>query len=169
MTDHVSHSRRRSHGGRSVSASAWLLSVLFLLPSAVWTEEPAPKGSRMTCGACPAGFAVTGVTTAPELCKEGDPTLLECTAFGTNLMSVCGSCPDGYRQVGSSMVPARCGTANGGQMTQCQLEKLESSMPNPSQGGVFCPPNCAGEMPTPGQGTMPPPPKYLPPPKEPAQ
>jgi len=145
---------------------ALVLSLSVSAPLSASAEEPAPKGSRMTCGSCPSGMAVTGVTTATDICKDGDPTLFECTAVGTNLMSVCGSCPDGYRQVGSSMVPARCGDKEGGRMTQCQLEKLESSMPDPSQGGVFCPPNCAGQMPAPGQGAIPPPPKYLPPPKE---
>jgi hypothetical protein len=146
-----------------------LLTWAVLVPLSAVADEPAPKGSQMICGSCPSGTTVTGVTTAPEICKEGDPSLFECTALGTNLMSVCGSCPDGYRQVGSSMVPARCGSADGGRMTQCQLEKLESSLPDPAQGGVFCPPNCAGQMPTPGQGTIPPPPKYLPPPKESSQ
>ncbi|TAJ30823.1 MAG: hypothetical protein EPO64_02885 [Nitrospirae bacterium] len=122
----------------------------------------------MVCGTCPSGYALTGVTTAPGICKDGDPTLVECVPVGSiNLLSVCGACPDGYRQVGSSSVPARCGTADGGHMSQCQLETFESHLPDPNKGGVFCPPNCAGSMPTPGQGTLPSPPKHLPAPPAP--
>jgi hypothetical protein len=120
----------------------------------------------MRCGSCPEGYAVTGVTTEPSICKEGDPTLVQCVPLGTNLIAVCGTCPDGYVQIGGSSVPARCGSAEGGRMSQCQLQKLESHLPDPSKGGVTCPPNCAGPMPTPGQGALPPPTKYLPPPPE---
>lgn len=85
----------------------------------------------MTCGSCPSGYAKTGVTSAPGICKEGDPTLVECVPLGTmNLMAVCGSCPDGYREIGSSSVPARCGSADGGHMSQCQLEKFENILPD---------------------------------------
>jgi hypothetical protein len=127
--------------------------------------EDQPKSTRMTCGTCPSGYAKTGVTAAPEICKEGDPVLVECVPIGTmNLMAVCGSCPEGYRQVGGSNVPVRCGNEDGGRMSQCQLEKLENTLPDPTQGGRFCPPNCSGSFPTPGQGAMPPPPKNAPPP-----
>jgi hypothetical protein len=47
-------------------------------------------------------------------------------------------------------------------MSQCQLETFENRLPDPTRGSLFCPPNCAGTMPTPGQGAMPSPPKYVP-------
>ena len=150
-------------------AGGLVLALLVALPQTVFladAPEP-PKSIRMTCGTCPSGYAMTGVTTAPEICKEGDPTLVECVPIGTmNLLAVCGSCPEGYAQIGSSNVPARCGNADGGRMSQCQLQKFESGLPDPNRGGVFCPPNCAGQTPTPGQGAIPPPPKMLPSPKE---
>ena len=150
-------------------AGGLVLALLVALPQTVFladAPEP-PKSIRMTCGTCPSGYAMTGVTTAPEICKEGDPTLVECVPIGTmNLLAVCGSCPEGYAQIGSSNVPARCGNADGGRMSQCQLQKFESGLPDPNRGGVFCPPNCAGQTPTPGQGAIPPPPKFPPPPKE---
>ena len=143
--------------------------LLIAFPRIVFLEDvPEPlKSIRMTCGTCPSGYAMTGVTTAPEICKEGDPTLVECVPVGSmNLLAVCGSCPEGYQQIGTSFVPARCGNAEGGRMSQCQLQKLENTMPDPTKGGLFCPPNCAGQMPTPGQGTLPRPPKMPPAPED---
>lgn len=129
--------------------------------------EPDTKSTRMTCGTCPSGYAKTGVTKAPEICKDESVALVECVPLGTmNLLAVCGSCPEGYRQVGGSSVPARCGDEDGGRMSQCQLENLGGGLPDPTQGGRFCPPNCAGNLPTPGQGALPMPPKYGPPPSE---
>ena len=128
-------------------------------------ESSEPKSIRKTCGKCPEGYATTGVTEAKEICKEGDPTLVQCVPLGANLLAVCGPCPDGYREVGSSSVPARCGSQDGGRLTQCQLEKMESNLPDPTQGLQTCPPNC-GSTATPGQGALPPPPKYLPTPEK---
>ncbi|MFM8551710.1 MAG: hypothetical protein ACKOCD_05240 [Nitrospiraceae bacterium] len=149
-------------GGRLLMALA-----LSAFPLAALAEDESPKSIRMTCGTCPPGYAKTGVTQAPQVCKDGDPVLVECVPIGAmNLLAVCGSCPEGYRQVGGSSVPARCGSEDGGRMSQCQLEKFESNLPDPSKGGLFCPPNCVGTMPTPGQGAMPPPPKYTPTPSD---
>jgi len=128
-------------------------------------ESSEPKTLRKTCGACPEGYATTGVTESKEICKDGDPTLVQCDPLGANLLSVCGSCPGGYREIGNSNVPARCGNRDGGRLTQCQLEKLESTLPDPTQGGMRCPPDC-GSTATPGQGALPPPPKYLPTPEK---
>jgi len=128
-------------------------------------ESSEPKSIRKTCGACPEGYATTGVTEAKEICKDGDPTLVQCVPLGANLLSVCGSCPEGYREIGNSTVPARCGNRDGGRLTQCQLEKLELNLPDPAQGGKICPPDC-GSTATPGQGALPPPPKYLPTPEK---
>jgi len=128
-------------------------------------ESSEPKSIRKTCGACPEGYATTGVTEAKEICKDGDPTLVQCVPLGANLLSVCGSCPEGYREIGNSTVPARCGNRDGGRLTQCQLEKLELNLPDPTQGGKICPPDC-GSTATPGQGALPPPPKYLPTPEK---
>src|SRR5438093_3821373 len=146
-----------------------VLALVVALPRAEYLAEAPepPKSIRMTCGTCPSGYAMTGVTSAPEICKEGDPTLVECVPIGTmNLLAVCGSCPEGYAQIGSSNVPARCGNADGGRLSQCQLQKLESVLPDPNKGGIFCPPNCAGQMPTPGRGAIPPPPQPLPTPQD---
>jgi hypothetical protein len=130
--------------------------------SPAWPEEASePKSIRMTCGSCPEGYATTGVTQAPAVCKDGDPTLVQCVPIGANLLPVCGSCPEGYNEIGSSSVPARCGSQDGGRLTQCQLRKMESMLPDPTQGFKRCPPDC-GTMAAPGQGALPPPPKYQP-------
>lgn len=150
--------------------------VLVLLVSGAitgnWTtssgaEEPpaASKGIHMKCGTCPEGYVTTGVTEAPTMCKEGDPTLAQCTPLGVNMLAVCGACPEGYREIGSSSVPARCGNLDGGRLSQCQLQNMELTLPDPTQGGKMCPPDC-GAMPEPGQGAMPPLPKFLPGPGE---
>ena len=128
-------------------------------------ESSEPKSIRKTCGQCPEGYATTGVTESKEICKDGDPTLVQCVPLGANLLSACGSCPEGYREIGNSNVPARCGNKDGGRLTQCQLEKMELNLPDPAQGGKTCPPDC-GSTATPGQGALPPPPKYLPTPEK---
>ena len=143
---------------------AMLLLGLGAMP--VQAEEPSePKSIRKTCGTCPEGYATTGVTESKEICKDGDPTLVQCVPLGANLLSVCGSCPEGYREIGSSSLPGRCGSQDGGRLTQCQLDKMESNLPDPTQGGKRCPPDC-GSTATPGQGALPPPPKYLPTPEK---
>ena len=123
-----------------------------------------PKSIRKTCGKCPDGYATTGLTEAPGICKDGDPTLLQCVPLGANMLPVCGACPEGYREIGSSSVPARCGNQDGGRLSQCQLEKMESNLPDPTKGGKICPPDCGSTM-APGQGAPPPPPNYLPAPE----
>ena len=133
---------------------------LILFAGVSWAADPASHPTNMmTCGVCPEGYVKTGVTSDPKICKEGDPTLVECVKVGANILAVCGSCPGGYQQIGSSSVPARCGAEEGGRMSQCQLSRMEGGVMGPGQGGVFCPPNCAGPMPTPGQGALEPPPK----------
>jgi len=128
-------------------------------------ESSEPKSIRKTCGTCPEGYATTGVTESKEICKDGDPTLVQCVPLGANLLAVCGSCPEGYREMGNSNVPARCGNKDGGRLSQCQLEKMESNLPDATKGGLNCPPDC-GSTATPGQGALPPPPKYLPTPEK---
>ena len=140
--------------------------LLVCFPTALLAEEGnEPKSARMTCGSCPEGYATTGVTTDAKICKDGDSTVVQCVPLGANILAVCGSCPDGYRQVGSSSSPARCGNIDGGRMTQCQLEKMQNTMPDPTQGGVSCPPNCGSTV-APGQGAIPPPPKFRPSPEK---
>ena len=141
-----------------------VLSVSLGSGASAGAEEAAPpKTMHKTCGKCPDGFALTGITEAPGICKDGDPTLVQCVPLGANMLPVCGSCPEGYVEVGSSSVPARCGTQDGGRLSQCQLQKMELNLPDPTQGGKICPPDC-GSTPTPGQGALPPPPKFIPPP-----
>ena len=143
---------------------AMLLLGLGAMP--VQAEEPSePKSIRKTCGTCPEGYATTGVTESKEICTDGDPTLVQCVPLGANLLAVCGSCPEGYREVGSSSVPGRCGSKDGGRLTQCQLEKMESNLPDPTQGFKTCPPDC-GSTAKPGQGALSPPPKYVPMPEK---
>jgi hypothetical protein len=143
-----------------------VLSVSPPLWGTTGAEEPeSPKTIHKACGKCPDGFAMTGVTEAPGICKDGDPTLVQCVPLGANMLPVCGSCPTGYVEVGSSSVPARCGTQDGGRLSQCQLQKMELNLPDPMQGAKVCPPDC-GSTPTPGQGALPPPPKFQPPPEK---
>jgi hypothetical protein len=122
-------------------------------------EAPQPKSIRMTCGKCPDGYATTGVTQSSEICKAEDPTLVECVPLGVNMLAVCGSCPEGYSEIGSSSVPARCGSNDDGRLSQCQLRHMETNLPDPNQGLKTCPPDC-GSTARPGQGALPPPPKY---------
>ena len=128
-------------------------------------DSSEPKSIRKMCGQCPEGYATTNVTESKEICKDGDPTLVQCVPLGANLLSVCGSCPEGYREIGNSSVPSRCGNKDGGRVTQCQLEKMELNLPDPTKGGLNCPPDC-GSTATPGQGALPPPPRYFPTPEK---
>lgn len=127
-------------------------------------EGEEPKSVRKTCGSCPDGYATTGVTPAPEICKDGEPTLVQCVPLGGNMLSVCGPCPEGYSEVGHSNLPSRCGSKDGGLLSQCQSVEMGSSMPDPNQGGVKCPPDC-GSTAAPGSGAAPPPPKFRPAPE----
>lgn len=131
-------------------------------------ESGGPRGNKMTCTTCPDGYAITGTTTDTKVCPEGDHMVVQCEPLGTNILSVCGSCPDGYAEIGSSSLPSRCGTLDGGRASQCQLKVMESNMPDPSQGGVVCPPNC-GSSGTPGEGNQPMPPKFRPAPEKKAE
>ncbi len=129
-------------------------------PAVGGAEEPSePKSIRMTCGTCPEGYATTGVTQSSEICKEGDPTLVQCVPLGANMIAVCGSCPEDYTEIGSSSLPARCGNKDGGRLAQCQLRNMEQHLPDPTEGYKTCPPDC-GSAATPGEGALPPPPKY---------
>lgn len=135
-----------------------------------------PKVPLLTCGKCPKGYVKTAVAAphsgtapganfdSPEICKglfeSEESTLVECKPIGMqNQMPVCGTCPEGYREVGRTLLPALCGNEDGGLRTQCQLPKMEGGMPDPTQGGRKCPPDCVGNLPTPGQGQIPLPPK----------
>jgi hypothetical protein len=146
----------------------WFLSIAMIavgaMPILGKAEESAePKSIRKTCGTCPDGYALTGLTSAPDICKGEDPTLVQCVPLGANLLPICGSCPEGYHEIGRSSLPARCGTQDGGRLTQCQLLQMEPTLPDPTQGFTRCPPDC-GSPATPGQGALPPPPSYRPPP-----
>ena len=147
-------------GRLAVIVCAEMSLVVGTFPAVGIAQESAePKSIRMTCGTCPEGYATTGVTQSPEICKEGDPTLVQCVPLGANMLAVCGSCPEGYVEIGGSSVPARCGGKEGGRLTQCQLRKMEPNLPDPAQGMRTCPPDC-GSTAKPGQGALPPPPKY---------
>ena len=145
-----------------------LISLPFL-PSPGLAQEDAPekpKTPRMMCGKCDEGYVTTGRTTDAKTCPDDDHTLVECAPPGRGQMSVCGSCPPGYNEIGRSQLPSLCGSMDGGLRTQCQLPKMEGGMPDPSQGGRRCPPDCAGNLPSglPPEsldrpGKLPPPPK----------
>lgn len=157
--------------GRRRDAGWSLLAVVVVgwsLASPVMAADPdtEPKSMRKTCGSCPDGYATTGVMSAPEICKDGDPTLVQCVPLGVNMLAVCGQCPDGYREIGRSNVMARCGGRDGGLLTQCQQLQMDSTLPDPTQGGVVCPPDC-GTTGSAGEGAGTPPPKFRPaPPKK---
>lgn len=137
-----------------------VMGCLLAGPFAASAEEATePKSIRMTCGTCPDGYATTGTTQDPSVCKDGDPTLVQCVPLGANMLPVCGSCPEGYSEVGSSSVPSRCGNKDGGRLTQCQLQKMEQNLPDPMQGMKTCPPDC-GSAAKPGQGALPPVPRF---------
>jgi hypothetical protein len=119
---------------------------LLILPFATPAQEDAsskPKTPRRTCGKCEEGYVTTGRTTDANICKEDDHTLVSCApAGGQAQMPVCGSCPEGYVEMGRSLVPSICGNVDGGLRTQCQPPKMEGGMPDPTQGGRRCPPDC---------------------------
>jgi len=150
----------RNVAGHFMCVAAIGTLVVITVPEVSLAEEASqPKSIRMTCGKCPDGYATTGVTQSPEICKDEDPTLVQCVPLGANMLAVCGSCPDGYAEIGSSSVPARCGSNDGGRLSQCQSRQMESSLPDPNQGFKTCPPDC-GSTAKPGQGALPSPPKY---------
>jgi len=149
-----------SRRARALVQCSLVAGSLLGIPFAGWAQEPGDQKSiRMTCGTCPDGYATTGTTQAPSVCKDGDPTLVQCVPLGANMLPVCGSCPEGYAEIGSSSVPSRCGNQDGGRLSQCQLRKMEQNLPDPSQGAKTCPPYC-GSAGTPGQGALPPVPRF---------
>jgi len=142
-------------------------------------DKDQPTIPLLACGKCPEGYVKTAVAVPrqglalgadfdqSEICKglykSEDSTVVECKPIGMqNQMPVCGTCPEGYREVGRSLLPALCGNEDGGLRTQCQLPKMEGGMPDPTQGGRKCPPDCVGPVPTPGQGNFPPHPPKIP-------
>ncbi len=149
--------------GRCIITGMAMVLVLGSYPSVGFADEAKSAGQkksiRKMCGTCPEGYATTGVTEAPEICKDGDPTLVQCVPLGVNMLAVCGSCPEDYTEIGSSSLPGRCGSKDGGRLTQCQLSNMEMNMPDPSEGMTTCPPDC-GSTGTPGQGAVLPPPNY---------
>lgn len=155
MASHVGNIVERFLGVAAVAAA-----VILMAPEVALTEDTTqPKSIRMTCGKCPDGYATTGVTQSPQICKDEDPTLVQCVPLGANMLAVCGTCPEGYAEIGGSSVPARCGSQDGGRLSQCQLRNMEAALPDPNQGYKTCPPDC-GSAAKPGQGALPPPAKY---------
>lgn len=151
---------RTSTRARALVYSGLMIGCLVMLPVAGWAQEAGEqKSNRMTCGTCPEGYATTGTTQAPSVCKDGDPTLVQCVPLGVNMLAVCGSCPEGYSEIGSSSVPSRCGNKDGGRLSQCQLQNMEQNLPDPTQGIKTCPPDC-GSVGIPGQGALPPVPRF---------
>ncbi len=154
-----------------------------LVPHETIVDEKAkgkeePTSPLLTCGKCPEGYVKTAVAVPRQGLEQGatfdltamcegllmseETTVVECKPIGKqNQMPVCGTCPEGYREIGRTHLPALCGNEDGGLRTQCQLPNMEGGMPDPTQGGRKCPPDCVGNLPTPGQGNFPPhPPKY---------
>ena len=137
-----------------------------------------PTIPLLTCGKCPEGYVKTAVAVPRQGLEQGalfdlsamckglysseETTVVECKPIGKqNQMPVCGTCPEGYREIGRTFLPYLCGNEDGGLRTQCQLPKMEGGMPDPTKGGRKCPPDCVGNLNTPGQGNFPPhPPKF---------
>lgn len=162
------HGRSMTRWVIGLGGSLTIVSLLWLpLPGLAQDgADEKPKTPRMTCGKCEEGYVTTGRTTDAKICPDDDHTLVECNPPGRGQMSVCGSCPQGYNEIGRSQLPSLCGSEEGGLRTQCQLPKIEGGMPDPTQGGRRCPPDCAGNLPSglpPGAidrpGKLPPPPK----------
>lgn len=151
------HDRSRPRGlpFRWRIAASFLAVLLFSAPPVVYLEEaPELHGNISICGSCPAGYGLYGHTSDPVQCGADQP-LAHCVPLGAPILSVCGACPDGYVRIGTSYQPARCGNAEAGNMSQCQLAKLEGGIVGPGKGGVFCPPTCVVP------GPPPPPPVYM--------
>ena len=142
-------------------------------------DKEEPNIPMLTCGKCPEGYVKTAVAVPRQGLEIGanfntaigcekffndkDSVVSECKPIGKqNQMPVCGTCPEGYREVGRSLLPALCGNEDGGLRTQCQRPNMEGGMPDPTQGGRRCPPECVGNLPTPGQGNSPPHPPKVP-------
>ena len=67
--------RHRRVGGAIIMG----IVLLTLFPLPLLAEESSePKSTRMTCGSCPDGYAMTGTTSDAKICKDGDPTLVQC-------------------------------------------------------------------------------------------
>ena len=142
-------------------------------------DKPGPTAPLMTCGKCPEGYAKTAVAVprqgleiganfntavgCEKFFEDKDSVAVECRPIGLHdQMAVCGSCPQGYREVGKTYLPALCGNEDNGLRTQCQVPNMQSGLPDPTQGGRRCPPDCVGNLPTPGQGSNPPHPPKVP-------
>lgn len=138
-----------------------IVTAMLALGGTVQADEqpPLPEGNLSICGTCPSGYAL--ISSSPDSAQCGEHMLAHCIPLGAPAISVCGSCPEGYHQVGSSYQPARCGNAEAGNMSQCQIQKLEGGVIGPAQGGIYCPPDCAGPLASPGTKT--PPPVFCPP------
>ena len=161
------------HRTNFLTASSITLILIGLLQPALapvaWAGDASaePKSIRKTCGKCPDGYATTGVTEAPELCKDGDPTLdAVCSpgcehAAGLRILS---------RRVSRSRAVHPCRlvveakTEDG--FRNANWRKWNEHLPDPAKGGKICPPDC-GSTPPPGRGALPPPPKYVPAPETP--
>ena len=154
-----------------------------LMPRETIVDEEDKKNEPviplLTCGKCPEGYVKTAVAVPRQGLEIGanfntaigcekffndkDSVVVECKPIGKqNQMPVCGTCPEGYREIGRSLLPALCGNEDGGLRTQCQRPKMEGGMPDPTQGGRKCPPDCVGNLNTPGQGNFPPHPQKVP-------
>ena len=70
---------------RAMIHCSMLAGYLVGFPILGWGQEAGEQKSiRMTCGTCPDGYATTGTTQAPSVCKDGDPTLVQCVPLGAN-------------------------------------------------------------------------------------
>lgn len=148
MTKMISEAQLQKIRRARVSTVGVVTLVLLLMAPFPGSPQEEPKTPRMTCGKCAEGYVTTGRTTDAKICPEEDHVLVECTPPGRGQMSVCGVCPPGYNEVGRSLVPALCGDEEGGLRTQCQLPTIEGGLPDPTQGGRRCPPDCGGNLPS---------------------
>src|SRR5215216_1168399 len=128
---------------------AFMIALMLLLQAGAALAADTPR-SAMMCGKCKDGFAVVGVGKDLKMCPDDEGVVVQCASLGIPRLAVCGSCPEGYIQVGSSSLPARCGDADGGRMSQCQLSDLGAGLPD-AKPPTLCPPDC-GTAGTPGHG-----------------
>ncbi len=142
----------------------------------VWSDRPGSRDGRWR-GTQDDSQDLRGVPGRVRHYRR-DPCAGALQGWGADPRAVCavgreyalhsGVCPEGYSEIGHSNVPSRCGAKDGGLMSQCQSTQMGSSMPDPNQGGMKCPPDC-GSTAAPGQGAAPPPPKFRPSPEHKSQ
>ena len=123
----VPQRRREKVTGRRTSLRVILVIMSVTCGIGIDYGIGAEQGDEMKTIRKPVAAALTDMqplgVNAPEVCKDGDPTLVQCVPLGASMLAVCGPCPDSYTEIGRSNVPARCGGKDSGLLSQCQLQQ----------------------------------------------